>query len=78
MKNIFVILIIVVLILSLRCNRNKTFQLTDLHIHLKGGFTIDDAVAKSVKENINYGIAANCGLGLPIYSDNQIDLSCLL
>jgi histidinol phosphatase-like PHP family hydrolase len=73
MKKILVILIIVIPILSVRWRQNETFKLTDLHIHLKGGFTINDAVAKSAKENINYGIAANCGLGFPVHSDNQID-----
>jgi phosphotriesterase-related protein len=52
---------------------NDTFQLTDLHIHLKGGFTIDSAIVKSKKENIIYGIVTNCGLGFPVHNDSQID-----
>jgi histidinol phosphatase-like PHP family hydrolase len=49
------------------------FRLNDLHIHLKGGFTIEDAIAKSAKENIGYGIVTNCGLGFPVHSEKQID-----
>ena len=49
------------------------FPLTDLHIHCKGGFTIDDAVLKSKKENIKYGLVTNCGVGFPVHSDTQID-----
>ena len=73
MKKTIVILLSMISITSMRCKQNDMFQLTDLHIHLKGGFTIDSAVAKSEKENIHYGIAANCGLGFPIHNDNQIN-----
>jgi histidinol phosphatase-like PHP family hydrolase len=73
MKKNLLILLIVILIVSVRCKQNDALQLTDLHIHLKGGFTIDSAIAKSERENINYGIVTNCGLGFPIHNDNQID-----
>jgi hypothetical protein len=56
-----------------RCGIKSDFPLTDLHIHLKGRLTIDDAAKKSKNENIQYGIAVNCGLGFPIHSDSQID-----
>ena len=49
------------------------FHLTDLHVHCKGGFTIDDAVIKSKKENISYGIVTNVGVGFPVHNDSQID-----
>jgi len=55
------------------CKNNNEIQITDLHIHLKGNFTIEDAVTKSVRENIKYGLAINCGLGFPVHSDRQID-----
>jgi hypothetical protein len=55
------------------CTKKSDFHITDLHIHLKGGFTIEDAVKKSKAENIGYGIAFNCGLKFPIHSDSQID-----
>ncbi len=73
MKKNLLILLIVMAITFVRCQQSDPFPITDLHIHLKAGFTIDSAVAKSEKENIRYGIAVNCGLGFPVHSDNQID-----
>ena len=55
------------------CNDKHDFPLTDLHIHLKGKITIEDAAKKSKEEHIQYGIAVNCGLGFPVHSDSQID-----
>jgi hypothetical protein len=72
MKNRFTLLILVIFFIS-ACNQKKDIQITDLHVHLKGTLTIDDAVKKSEQENINYGIAVNCGLGFPIHTDSQID-----
>lgn len=71
MKNSLLILIACFLITG--CNKKEELQLTDLHIHLKGTLTIEDAVKKSEAENIEYGIAFNCGLGFPIHMDSQID-----
>ncbi len=34
---------------------------------------MEEAIAKSQAENINYGIAFNCGLNFSIHSDDQID-----
>ncbi len=63
-----------ILIFTLLSSQVKSpFQITDLHVHLKGKLTIEDAAKKSREENINYGIAVNCGLGFPIHSDSQID-----
>ncbi|MGA2066782.1 MAG: family 16 glycoside hydrolase [Thermoguttaceae bacterium] len=45
------------------------FPLADFHIHLKGGLTLDEALAQSRRKGIFYGIAANCGLGFPIHDD---------
>jgi histidinol phosphatase-like PHP family hydrolase len=75
MKNILVIIVgLLSLSLSLSGSKNNsTLPITDLHIHLKGGFTIEDAILKSKKENIRYGIVTNCGLGFPVHSDSQID-----
>jgi histidinol phosphatase-like PHP family hydrolase len=78
MKKTLIILLTVILIISVRCKQNDLFQLTDLHIHLKGGFTIDDAITRSEKENIHYGIAVNCGLGFPVHNDSQIDSFLLI
>ncbi|MEI8225691.1 MAG: hypothetical protein WCG82_07165 [Bacteroidota bacterium] len=52
---------------------NNSFPITDLHIHLKGDFNIENAVLKSKNENIRYGIVTNCGLGFPVHNDSQID-----
>jgi histidinol phosphatase-like PHP family hydrolase len=69
-----VLLPVIVLALILGgCKKTATFPITDLHIHLKGGFTLEDAVKKSKEENIKYGIAFNCGLKFPIHQDSQID-----
>jgi hypothetical protein len=48
------------------------FPLVDFHIHLKGGLTIEEAVASSRATGIRYGIAANCGLKFPITDDQGI------
>jgi len=71
-KHLLTVLAIIGLLLS-GCNNEPQMKITDLHIHLKGKFTIDDAIAKSKSENIDYGIAVNCGLGFPINNDSQID-----
>lgn len=49
------------------------FPLVDFHVHLKGGLTIDEAVALSHRTGIKYGVAANCGLKFPITDDHGID-----
>jgi hypothetical protein len=48
------------------------FPLVDLHVHLKGGLTIDEALAKSRQTGITYGIAQNCGLGFPVTNDEGL------
>lgn len=52
--------------------QRSNFPLVDLHVHLKGGMTIEEALANSRKTGINYGIAVNCGVGFPIASDAGI------
>ncbi|MGA2621390.1 MAG: family 16 glycoside hydrolase [Thermoguttaceae bacterium] len=49
------------------------FPLVDFHIHLKGGLTVEQALAQSRSKGIFYGIAANCGLKFPITDDRGID-----
>jgi hypothetical protein len=73
MKNSLVIIFVMSSFLLMFCSNNDKFPITDLHIHLKGGFNIEDAVLKSKNENIRYGIVTNCGLGFPVHSDSQID-----
>jgi hypothetical protein len=71
-KHLFPIIAIIVII-SMSCSNKAPFKITDLHVHLKGKLTVEDAAAKSKAENIDYGIAVNCGLGFPVHKDNQID-----
>jgi hypothetical protein len=47
----------------------SNYPMVDYHVHLKGGLTIDQALANSRRTGIAYGIAVNCGLGFPISSD---------
>jgi histidinol phosphatase-like PHP family hydrolase len=73
MKNNQLITFILLSYSLLSCRSTDSFPITDLHIHVKGGFTIEDAVLKSKAENIRYGIVTNCGLGFPVHNDSQID-----
>ncbi len=73
-----VLLVLIICSLSIGCNNKEQFQITDLHVHLKGTLTIEDAVKKSEAENIRYGIAFNCGLGFPVHMDSQIDSVLLI
>jgi hypothetical protein len=41
----------------------------DLHAHLKLGLTLEQAVAKSLRDGVQYGIAVNCGKGFPTEND---------
>jgi hypothetical protein len=52
--------------------QEKGFPLIDFHAHLKGGLTLDEALQHSRKVGINYGIAANCGVGFPITRDEDL------
>jgi histidinol phosphatase-like PHP family hydrolase len=73
MKKVTAIIFGLLSFLLLNCQINRPFPITDLHIHVKGGFTVEDAVLKSKKENIQYGIVTNCGIGFPVHNDSQID-----
>lgn len=73
MKRITSIIFGLLSVLLMNCQTKNNFPITDLHIHVKGGFTIEDAVLKSKNENIRYGIVTNCGLGFPVHNDSQID-----
>jgi hypothetical protein len=44
-----------------------------LHIHLKGDLIIEEAILKSPNDCVIYGIAVNCGLGVQVHNDSQID-----
>ena len=73
MKKQLLLMFVVIFFIPMSCNNDNSFPLTDLHIHLKGNLTFEDAIAKSQKEHINYGIAINCGVGFPVHKDSQID-----
>ena len=45
------------------------YPVVDCHVHLKGGLTLEQALAKSRRDGIQYGIAVNCGKGFPIEND---------
>lgn len=50
----------------------ENFPVVDYHVHLKGGLTIDQALANSRRLGINYGIAINCGLNFPVHNDASV------
>jgi hypothetical protein len=47
----------------------NNYPVVDYHVHLKSGLTLDQALAKSRRDGLGYGIAVNCGKGFPIESD---------
>ena len=47
----------------------NNYPVVDYHVHLKSGLTLDQALAKSRRDGVAYGIAVNCGKGFPIDSD---------
>ena len=49
------------------------YPVVDYHVHLKGGLTIEQALANSRRLGINYGIAINCGLGFPVHDDKSVN-----
>jgi len=73
MKRIAVLLMGLLSYTYCNCQVNSPFPITDLHVHCKGGFTVEDAVKKSKAENISYGLVTNVGIGFPVHSDIQID-----
>jgi hypothetical protein len=48
------------------------FPIVDYHVHLKGGLTIDQAIANADRRGIWFGIAVNCGVGFPVSSDDGL------
>jgi hypothetical protein len=73
MKRSLILISLLLSVIHIRCSDKSDFPLTDLHVHIKGKLTIGDLAKKSKEENIQYGIAVNCGLGFPVHSDSQID-----
>ena len=50
----------------------KNFPLVDLHVHLKGGLTLEQALATARTFGYTYGVAVNCGLNFPINNDESL------
>lgn len=50
----------------------ENYPVVDYHVHLKGGLTLEQALASSRRLGINYGIAINCGLGFPVHDDESV------
>jgi len=50
----------------------RNYPVVDYHVHLKGGWTLDEALQNSRRTGIMYGIAVNCGVGFPIVDDKGI------
>jgi hypothetical protein len=48
------------------------FPLADLHVHLKGGLTLAQAIENSKKRGVKFGIAQNCGLNFPCKDDEGL------
>lgn len=46
--------------------------MVNYHVHLKGGLTLEEALAISRQTGIFYGIAVNCGLNFPVTNDAGI------
>jgi len=49
------------------------FPLMDLHVHLKGDLTLDQAMENARKYGFTYGIAVNCGLKMGFETDDEIN-----
>ncbi len=49
------------------------FPLVNLHVHLKGGLTLPEALEVSRKTGVNFGIAVNCGLGFAVTNDAGVE-----
>lgn len=50
----------------------KNFPLMDLHVHLKGGLIMEDALANARFYGMTYGIAFNCGLKMGFENDSTL------
>lgn len=57
---------------KLKYARRKGIPLVDLHVHLKGGLSIEDALANASRYGFTYGIAYNCGLKMGFESEDSL------
>ncbi|MFO1498321.1 MAG: family 16 glycoside hydrolase [Verrucomicrobiota bacterium] len=51
---------------------SANFPVLNSHVHLKGGLTLEQALARSRETGIFYGIAVNCGRGFGVTNDAGI------
>jgi hypothetical protein len=51
----------------------QNFPLIDLHTHLKGGLTEEEALANARKYGYTYGIAVNCGIKMGFEDDDSLN-----
>jgi hypothetical protein len=49
--------------------QSANFPVINHHVHLKGGLTIEEALAVSRKTGVYFGIAVNCGVGFSVTND---------
>jgi hypothetical protein len=47
----------------------ENFPVVDLHAHLKGGLSLEHALALSRRSGVFLGLAVNCGKGFPVEND---------
>jgi hypothetical protein len=47
----------------------RGIPMVDFHVHLKLGLTLEQAVARSLRDGIQFGVAVNCGKGFPVETD---------
>jgi len=45
------------------------FPLVDLHVHIKGGLELEQALEMSRESGMAFGLAVNCGKGFPVETD---------
>jgi hypothetical protein len=48
----------------------RGIPMLDLHVHPKGGLSVEQAVSKSFRDGIQYGLAVNCGQAQPVTTDD--------
>jgi histidinol phosphatase-like PHP family hydrolase len=52
---------------------SRNFPLVDLHVHLKGGLTMEQAQAHARKYGFTHGYAVNCGLKMGYESEEALE-----
>ncbi len=50
----------------------NNIPLVDLHVHLKGGLTMEDALGNARKYGFTYGFAVNCGKDMTLQTNKEL------